>query len=79
VTSFAPPHQIPPPPPGAYPKDPAVLARMRELRTSGLSYRATADALNAAGIPPQLGARWYPNVVRRILLRTAPKAARRIA
>jgi Recombinase len=56
-----------------------VLTRMRELRASGLSYRATADALNAAGILPQLGARWYPNVVRRILLRTAAKAARRIA
>ena len=32
--------------------DPAVLAWMRELRAAGLSYQATADALNAAGIPP---------------------------
>jgi site-specific DNA recombinase len=59
--------------------DPAVVVRIREWRAAGLSYRAIAAELNAAGITPRLGARWYPNVVRRIWLRTTPARVRRIA
>jgi DNA invertase Pin-like site-specific DNA recombinase len=59
--------------------DAAVLAVMRQHRAAGLSYQAIARALNAAGIPSTLGGQWFANAVRRILLRAAPKNARRIA
>jgi hypothetical protein len=59
--------------------DAAILAQMHAPRAAGHSYQGIADELNGSGIRPLLGAQWCPNVVRRMVLRTAPTRARRIA
>jgi DNA invertase Pin-like site-specific DNA recombinase len=56
-----------------------VLALMQARRAAGDSYEAIATHLNMAGIPATLGGRWFANAVRKILLRTTPPRARRIA
>lgn len=50
-------------------REQAVLADLRRWRSSGLSYPAIADRLNAEGIPAKLGGRWLPPSVRSVLLR----------
>ena len=62
-----------------HPEAPAILAMMQAARAQGRSYETIAEDLNAAGIPATLGGRWYANAVRRILLRTSPTRARRVA
>ncbi|MEN3313731.1 MAG: site-specific recombinase [Actinomycetota bacterium] len=61
----------------------AAIARMHELRTAGLSYRAIASTLDAEGHRPRRAARWSSVVVGRIVTgRRSPKkanASRRIA
>lgn len=47
----------------------AVLAKMRELRTAGVHCAGIAARLNAEGVKPRRGARWYPMSVGRILRR----------
>ena len=44
----------------------AVVGRMRR---EGRSYREITAALEAAGIAPRSGRRWYPSTVRKIALR----------
>jgi site-specific DNA recombinase len=45
----------------------AVIARMRQMRESGMSYRAIADALNSQGVPARKAAKWHTTQVQRIL------------
>ncbi len=53
-------------------QDPSVVTRVRELRESGMTLRAIADALNAESVPlPGGGERWHPASVR-LAERTAP-------
>lgn len=47
----------------------SVRRRISRDRANGLSYRAIADRLNAAGVPTgQGGKRWYPMTVRTVAL-----------
>ncbi len=50
---------------------PAVTARIRELYRSVGSYAETARRLNAEGIRPPRGQRWYADGIRRVLRQTA--------
>jgi DNA invertase Pin-like site-specific DNA recombinase len=59
--------------------DAAILIWMQAERAAGRSYDTIADLLNAAGTPTTRGGRWQGNTVRRILLRTTPRAERRVA
>lgn len=47
----------------------AAIARMRELRDAGASYREIAAVLDAEGHRPKRSARWHPQTVRRALTR----------
>src|SRR5690349_21314915 len=44
-----------------------VIARMKELRDSGIGFDRIAVQLNAEGYRPRAGARWHGLVVNRIL------------
>lgn len=46
-----------------------TLERMCELRSRGLSYERIAERLNESGVPTKNGGRWWPQTVRRILVR----------
>jgi len=53
-------------------QDPAVVRRIRALRTRGHTYRAIADRLNADAVPlPGGGTRWHPNSVRNAAMSEA--------
>lgn len=45
----------------------AAIARMRELRSEGLSYSRIATTLEAEGMPTPKGGRWYAANVARLL------------
>ena len=47
----------------------AVIARMRELRGEGLSYRLIAARLNEEGLKSKRGVSWNPETVSRVLSR----------
>lgn len=48
-------------------QDPAVVRRIRNLRSRGHTYRAIADRLNRDAVPlPGGGVRWHPNGVRLV-------------
>src|SRR5262249_2528001 len=49
-----------------------VIARMRQFRAEGLSYRGIARRLDGAGVRPKRGRRWVHTTVKTILLREAP-------
>jgi len=49
--------------------DPAILARMKELRARRMPYRAIAAALTAEGYCTQKGGAWHAMTVRRMLAR----------
>lgn len=49
----------------------ASQQRLLELREDGLSFAATADALNAEGIPTAQAGRWHASTVGRVLERLA--------
>lgn len=47
-------------------QDPAVVRRIRRMRSRGMTYRAIADRLNTDSVAlPGGGSRWHPNSVRR--------------
>lgn len=50
-----------------------VVARMRELVATGMTYREVAAALTAEGIPTLKGGKWAGETVRKVLARTAQK------
>ena len=47
----------------------AVIARMRELRAAGQSYRSIAAQLNVEGLKPKRGGQWHSQTVSRVLER----------
>lgn len=47
----------------------AVIERMRELRAAGLGFDRIADALNAEGLKPRKGVRWWGKSVNNTLRR----------
>ena len=49
----------------------SVIARMRELRKTGLGFDRIAAALNSEGLKPRAGERWHGVVVNRILANVA--------
>jgi DNA invertase Pin-like site-specific DNA recombinase len=49
-----------------------IIARMRQLRAEGWSYRGIATRLDREGIRPKRGRRWAHTTVKSILLREAP-------
>jgi DNA invertase Pin-like site-specific DNA recombinase len=52
---------------GHYEGEEAVLERMRQLRTEGMSFDRVAAALNAEGTKPRSGERWWGKTVNNIL------------
>jgi DNA invertase Pin-like site-specific DNA recombinase len=54
---------------GHYDGEHAVIARMRELRSSGLRYARVAERLNAEGWPTRARGHWHAMAVHRILKR----------
>ncbi|HYH36729.1 MAG TPA: recombinase family protein, partial [Azospirillum sp.] len=45
----------------------ATIERMRSRRAAGVSLGRIAAELNAAGIRPKRGARWYPSSVKWVV------------
>lgn len=56
---------------GHHPGEAAVLTRMRELHKAGTRCATIAARLNAEGIAPRRGTKWYPMSVGRILERVS--------
>jgi len=54
---------------GYRPDEASALERMRQLRDEGLSHQRIADTLNAEGIRPRAGQRWWASAVNNILSR----------
>jgi Recombinase len=52
---------------GFYEGEQAVIARMKALQVAGLSYERIAGQLNAAGVQPRAGGRWWGKTVNNIL------------
>jgi DNA invertase Pin-like site-specific DNA recombinase len=48
-----------------------IIARMRQLRAEGLSYRSIGTRLDQEGIRPKRGRRWIHTTVKSILMRNA--------
>jgi hypothetical protein len=51
------------------PEEVATLARMRQLRSAGLTCYRIAKVLDAEGLRPRKAAKWSPNGVQKILER----------
>lgn len=51
------------------PEELAAVERAVELRRSGATLQAIAQALNAEGLPTKRGAVWRAGTVRAVLLR----------
>jgi len=52
---------------GAMPGESEVIERVRALRNGGMALDKIAHQLNADGVKPRAGAKWYPTSVSRIL------------
>jgi DNA invertase Pin-like site-specific DNA recombinase len=52
----------------------AVLSRICALHAGGRTLMAISEALNAEGIMPRRGAKWYPSSVRNVILREGTAA-----
>jgi hypothetical protein len=59
---------------GALADEQAILSRIRELHAQGRTLAAISDALNAEGIMPRRGVKWYPSSVRNVILRDGAAA-----
>jgi DNA invertase Pin-like site-specific DNA recombinase len=59
---------------GALADEQAVLGRICALRAQGRTLVAISEALNAEGILPRRGAKWYPSSVRNVILREGAAA-----
>lgn len=53
-------------------------ARLHELRAEGLTLAATAEALNAEGVPTAHGGRWHASTVARIAKRQPKPSTRTV-
>jgi|HubBroStandDraft_4_1064222.scaffolds.fasta_scaffold552097_2 hypothetical protein len=51
----------------ARPGEDTTLARMKELKASGQSFAAIANELNAAGLQPRGGKKWFRSSVQQTL------------
>jgi DNA invertase Pin-like site-specific DNA recombinase len=56
---------------GHYDGEQNVIARMRELRATGLTYDRVAERMNAEGLPTRSRGRWHAMMVHRVLKREA--------
>jgi DNA invertase Pin-like site-specific DNA recombinase len=56
---------------GFYPGEAPVIGRMKELQSAGLGFDRIAEQLNAEGIRPRKGARWWGRGVNNVLGRVA--------
>ena len=56
---------------GFYPGEAQVISRMKELHAAGLGFDRVAEHLNAEGIRPRKGARWWGRSVNNVLRRAA--------
>ncbi len=54
---------------GHYDGEQAVLERMQALRSGGMGFDRIADSLNAEGLKPRTGARWWGRTVNNVLTR----------
>jgi DNA invertase Pin-like site-specific DNA recombinase len=54
---------------GALADEQPVLSRVCALRAEGKTLGAISEALNAEGIMPRRGVKWYPSSVRNVILR----------
>jgi DNA invertase Pin-like site-specific DNA recombinase len=52
---------------GHFAGEPETLARMKKLRSDGLSFQRIADKLNHDGSKPRAAETWYPSSVQAIL------------
>jgi DNA invertase Pin-like site-specific DNA recombinase len=52
---------------GYYDGEDAIMARMKTLKDSGLGFDRVAEALNAEGLKPRTGERWWGKTVNNIL------------
>jgi hypothetical protein len=52
---------------GFYEGEAVVVARMKALQGAGLSYERIAEQLNAEGVAPRAGGRWWGKTVNNIL------------
>ena len=52
---------------GHYDGEAQILEQMRQLRADGLGFDRIAATLNAEGVKPRDGERWYGGVINRIL------------
>ena len=52
---------------GFYPGEDRIIARMKELKAAGLGFDRVAEALNAEGIRPRAGERWWGRTVNNVL------------
>lgn len=53
-----------------HPGEQANIAKMIELRATGMGYHAIAAALTGAGVFPRTGKTWHPQAIYRILARS---------
>ena len=59
--------------------DIAILTRMQQEHSQGVSYHGIADGLNADHVPTVRGGQWRANTVRQLLLRAHQGQRRRVA
>jgi hypothetical protein len=59
---------------GALADEQTVLTRIRALHAEGRTLVAISEALNAEGIMPRRGVRWYPSSIRNVILREGAAA-----
>ncbi len=59
---------------GALTDEHAVLSRICALHAQGRTLAAISEALNAEGVLPRRGAKWYPSSVRNVILREGAAA-----
>ena len=59
---------------GALADEQVVLSRICALRVQGRTLGAISETLNAEGIMPRRGAKWYPSSVRNVILREGAAA-----
>lgn len=58
----------------ADPAERAVIAEIVRLRAEGMSYRSMAADLEARGLLPRSGGRWFPQMIKNVLSRAGVAA-----
>lgn len=52
---------------GSKPGEAAIIERVKQLRSDGMAVDKIAGTLNADGVKPRAGIRWYPTTIYRVL------------